>query len=69
MHTLLAEITGNIHVGLALLGVAIGIGLIGSKWVEAVGRNPGAATKVLVWAFVAIALVESIFFYGWLLVH
>ncbi len=65
---MIAEITGNIHNGLALLGAAIGIGLIGSKFVEAVGRNPGAQNKVLVWALVTIALVESIFFYAYFLV-
>ena len=42
---MLAEgMTGNIHVGLAALGAAIGVGLIGAKASEAVGRNPGAAT-------------------------
>src|SRR4051812_39113361 len=44
---LLAEMTGNVHVGLAALGGAIGVGLIGMKASDAVGRNPGAATKVL----------------------
>jgi F-type H+-transporting ATPase subunit c len=65
---ILSEMTGNIHNGLALLGAAIGIGLVGSKFVEAVGRNPGAQNKVLVWALVSIALVESIFFYAYFLV-
>ena len=65
---ILAELTGNIHNGLALLGAAIGIGLIGSKFVEGVGRNPGAQTKLLVWSLVTIALVESIFFYAYFLV-
>jgi len=65
---ILAELTGNIHNGLALMGVAIGIGMIGAKFVEAVGRNPGAMGKVLPWAFVTIALVESIFFYAYVLV-
>jgi F-type H+-transporting ATPase subunit c len=64
----LAEVTGNIHAGLALLGAAIGIGLVGAKFVEAVGRNPGAQNKVLIWAIFSIALVESIFFYALFLV-
>ena len=50
---MLAEMTGNIHVGLAALGAAIGVGLIGMKASEAVGRNPGAATKILVQAILA----------------
>jgi ATP synthase subunit C len=32
--------TGSIHVGLAALGAALGVGLIGMKASEAVGRNP-----------------------------
>ena len=68
MNLPLAEITGNIHNGLALLGAAIGIGMVGAKFVEAVGRNPGAQNTLLVWALVCIALVESIFFYAFFLV-
>jgi F-type H+-transporting ATPase subunit c len=45
---ILAEMTGNIHIGLAALGAAIGVGFIGAKASEAVGRNPGAATQILV---------------------
>ena len=37
---MLAEMTGNVHVGLAALGAAIGVGFIGMKASEAVGRNP-----------------------------
>ena len=36
--------TGSLHVGLAALGAALGVGLIGMKASDAVGRNPGAAT-------------------------
>ena len=46
---MLAEgLSGNVHVGLAALGAAIGVGFIGMKASEAVGRNPGASTKILV---------------------
>ena len=38
--------TGSIHVGLAALGAAIGVGLIGQGASVAVGRNPGASTKI-----------------------
>jgi F-type H+-transporting ATPase subunit c len=66
---LLAEISGPIHVGLAALGAAIGVGLIGAKAAEAVGRNPGAATKILVQAILAIAFAEAIVFYALFLVR
>ena len=55
---MLAEMTGNIHVGLAALGAAIGVGFIGMKASEAVGRNPGAATKILVQSILAIACLR-----------
>ncbi len=57
---LLAEINGSIHVGLAAMGVGIGIGLTGLGMTTAVGRNPGAFTPVLVHAILAIALTEAI---------
>ena len=60
--------TGNIHVGLAGLGAAIGVGLIGMKASEAVGRNPGAFGKVLVLAMLGMALAEAIVFFAIFLV-
>jgi F-type H+-transporting ATPase subunit c len=66
---ILAEgLAGNIHVGLAALGGALGVGLIGMKASEAVGRNPGASTKILVQAILAIAFAEAIVFYAIFLV-
>ena len=66
---ILAEgLVGNVHVGLAALGAAIGVGFIGMKASEAVGRNPGASTKILVQAILAIAFAEAIVFYAIFLV-
>ncbi len=61
-------IAGSIHVGLAALGAAIGVGLIGMKASEAVGRNPEASTKVLVQSILSIAFAEAIVFYALFLV-
>jgi len=61
---MLAQTTGNIHIGLAALGAAIGVGLIGMKASEAVGRNPGAATKILVQAILSTAFAEGIVFFA-----
>ena len=58
------EMTGNLTVGLAALGAAIGVGLIGMKASEAVGRNPDASTKILVQSILAIAFAEAIVFYA-----
>jgi F-type H+-transporting ATPase subunit c len=59
---------GNMHVGLAALGAAIGVGMIGTAASTAVGRNPGAATKVLVQSILSIAFAEAIVFYTLFLV-
>ena len=61
-------VTGNLHVGLAALGAALGVGFIGMKASEAVGRNPGAATPILVQSILAIAFAEAIVFYALFLV-
>jgi F-type H+-transporting ATPase subunit c len=65
---MLAELSGNLHVGLAAMGAALGVGFIGMKASEAVGRNPGAATKILVQSILAIAFAEAIVFYALFLV-
>jgi F-type H+-transporting ATPase subunit c len=59
-HLLLAEISGNIASGLGLLGAGLGVGLIGNKAAEAVGRNPGASGKILVQAIIGMALAEGL---------
>ena len=69
MTPLLAEITGNLTVGLAAIGAAIGVGLIGMKSSEAVGRNPGAATQILVQSILITAFAEAIVFYAIYLAH
>ena len=59
---------GNLHIGLAVLGAALAVGIIGMKAAEAVGRNPGAATPILVQSILAIAFAEAIVFYSLVLV-
>ena len=60
---------GNLHVGLAALGAAIAVGMIGMKASDVVGRNPGSSTKVLVQSILAIAFAEAIVFYTLFLVR
>jgi F-type H+-transporting ATPase subunit c len=60
---------GSLHVGLAALGTAIGVGLIGMGAANAVGRNPGAANKVMVQSILAIAFAEAVVFYALFLVQ
>jgi F-type H+-transporting ATPase subunit c len=49
---------------LACLGAALGVGFIGMKASEAVGRNPGAATPILVQAILSTAFAEGIVFFA-----
>jgi F-type H+-transporting ATPase subunit c len=64
MLNILAEISGNLHVAFAALGVPLGIGLVGFKACESVGRNPEAATKILVQSIIAMAFAEAIIFFA-----
>jgi F-type H+-transporting ATPase subunit c len=45
---------------LPLLGVGIGLGLLFSAWISAVGRNPEAAPGLRQIGFLAFALTEAI---------
>jgi len=64
MLMLATELSGNVTVGLAALGAAVGVGLIGGRASEAVGHNPGASTKILVQSILSIAFAEAIVFYA-----
>jgi F-type H+-transporting ATPase subunit c len=57
---IIAEITGNLASAAGLLGAALGVGLIGTKAAEAVGRNPGASGKILVQSILGMALAEGL---------
>ena len=51
-------------IGLGAIGPGIGVGLIGAKAMEAVGRNPEASGKILVTMLLAIAFAEAIAIYA-----
>lgn len=53
-----------IAIGLGAIGPAISIGMIGSKAMEAIGRNPEAANKILVPMLLAAAFAEAIAIYA-----
>ena len=48
---------------LAMIGPAIGIGLIGAQATEAMGRNPEATPKIQTGMILAIAFTEAIAIY------
>lgn len=54
------ELGAALAMGLGAIGPGIGIGLIGSKAMEAIGRNPEAAGTVQTNMILGIAFAESI---------
>jgi F0F1-type ATP synthase membrane subunit c/vacuolar-type H+-ATPase subunit K len=65
---MLAETVGNIHIGLAFGGAAIGIGIATAGGVIAMSRNPGMFGRILTFMFVGIALAEGWAVIAWLVV-
>ena len=53
-----------IAIGVGAIGPAIGIGMIGAKAMEAIGRNPEATGKILVPMLIASAFAEAIAIYA-----
>ena len=53
-----------IAIGVGGIGPALGIGLIGMKAVEGVGRNPEAAGKIFVPMLLGMAFAEAIAIYA-----
>lgn len=60
----LEPIAKAIAIGLGAIGPAIGIGMIGAKAMEAIGRNPEAAGKILVPMLLAAAFAEAVAIYA-----
>jgi len=51
-------------IGLGSFGPGIGIGMLGAKAMEAIGRNPEAEGKIRVAMILAIAFAEAIAIYA-----
>lgn len=51
-------------IGLGSIGPAIGVGMIGAKGMEAMGRNPEAASKIQTGMILAIAFAEAVAIYA-----
>jgi F-type H+-transporting ATPase subunit c len=54
------ELGAGLAIGLGTIGPGIGIGLIGAKAVEAMGRNPEVTGTVQTNMILAIAFAESL---------
>ena len=53
-----------IAMGLGSLGPGIGLGILASKALEAIGRNPEAQSKVQTTMILAIAVTEAVAIYA-----
>jgi F-type H+-transporting ATPase subunit c len=60
----LAPLSAAIAIGLGSMAPAIAIGMIGSKAMEAIGRNPEASGKILVPMLIVSAFAEAIAIYA-----
>ncbi len=60
----LAPLAKALAIGLGALGPGLGIGFIGAKAMEAIGRNPEAANKILVPMLLASAFAEAVAIYA-----
>ena len=58
---------GGLIVAIGGLGPALGIGFIGAKAMEAIGRNPEASGKILPAMLLGMAFAEAIAIYSLIL--
>jgi F-type H+-transporting ATPase subunit c len=65
--TNIAELTGNLAVvgyGLAAVGPGVGVGLVVSKTIESIARQPELAAKLQVTMWLGIAFTEALALIG-----
>lgn len=60
----LVAIASGIIVGLGALGAAIGIALLGAKYIEASARQPEMSDALLPKVFILVGLVDAAFLIG-----
>ncbi len=65
MNETVARLLGAaLAIGLGAIGPGIGVGIIGGKAVEAMGRNPEASGEIRVNMILGIAFAEAIAIYA-----
>ena len=65
--TNIAEVSGNLAVigyGLAAIGPGVGVGLVVSKTIESIARQPELAAKLQVTMWLGIAFTEALALIG-----
>ena len=58
------SVSGGLIIAIGGLGPALGVGLIGAKAMEAIGRNPEASGKILPAMLLGMAFAEAIAIYA-----
>jgi F-type H+-transporting ATPase subunit c len=58
------SLAAALAIGLGALGPALGLGLIGSRAMEALGRNPEASDQIFVPLILSLAFTEAIGIYA-----
>ena len=58
------QLAAALAIGLGAIGPGIGIGILASKALEAIGRNPEAAPTIQTNMILAIVFAEAIAIYG-----
>ncbi len=61
------SVSGGLIIAIGGLGPALGVGLIGAKAMEAIGRNPEASGKILPAMILGMAFAEAIAIYSLIL--
>lgn len=62
--TAVVALAKAIVMGVGSIAPALGIGLIGSRAVESIGRNPEAAGKIFVPMLLSMAFAEAVAIYA-----
>lgn len=60
----LVPLAKALAIGMGAIGAGVGIGMIGGKAMEAIGRNPEATGKILVPMLLASAFAEAVAIYA-----
>ncbi len=58
------QLAAALAIGVGALGPGLGLGMIGSKAMEALGRNPEAADSIFVPFILSLAFTEAIGIYA-----
>jgi F-type H+-transporting ATPase subunit c len=60
----MSMLASAIAIGLGALGPGLGLGMIGAKAMEALGRNPEASDQIFVPLILSLAFTEAIGIYA-----